>query len=88
MAGTFDSITPASPDVIGAASTRATYRELVGLGFESAEAANLVAYLAGLRVGVRPWTLAEINRMFFLQHLHRSRQVDSLGRRPELEAAA
>ena len=56
----------------GTLSIDRTYRELIRRGFDSVEAANLVAHLVGLRVGAGSWTLGEVNRMLFLRHLHGS----------------
>jgi hypothetical protein len=41
-------------------------------GLAADEAANLTAFLAGLSLGDRPWTLAQINRMLFLRELVRT----------------
>ena len=44
---------------------RATYRDLGAIGLAPAEAANLTAYLSGLRPVQSGWTLAEIGRLLF-----------------------
>jgi hypothetical protein len=54
--------------------TRATYRILLRRGLEPDEAANLTAFLAGLALGERPWTLAQVNRLLFLRELVRAGQ--------------
>ena len=54
-------------------TTRATYRALLVRGFTTGEAANLTAYLAGIEVGnVRPWRVADIDRLLFLRELCRT----------------
>jgi hypothetical protein len=40
-------------------------------GLAPDEAANLTAFLAGLALGERPWTLAQVNRLLFLRELVR-----------------
>ncbi len=35
------------------------------------EAANLIAFCCGIRVGEQRWTLAEVNRLLFLRELTR-----------------
>jgi hypothetical protein len=56
----------------GPLRTRETYRQLMRRGLTSTEAANLVAYLNGLRVDDTPWTLGQVNRLLFLRHLYRA----------------
>lgn len=46
---------------------RATYHGLLLGGFTSAEAANLTAHLAGLRISARGWTLQQIEHLLFLR---------------------
>ncbi|HEU4674324.1 MAG TPA: hypothetical protein VFS32_15630 [Candidatus Limnocylindrales bacterium] len=41
-------------------------------GLAPDEAANLTAFLAGLTLGERPWTLAQVNRLLFLRELVRA----------------
>lgn len=53
-------------------ATRATYRMLLVRGLAPDEAANLTAFLAGLTLGERPWTLAQVNRLLFLRELVRA----------------
>ena len=73
MLRAFDSIAAGELAVDpGTRRTRATYKVLVLRGLGSTEAANLVAYLNGLRVGDASWTLAEVNRLLFLRHLYRA----------------
>jgi hypothetical protein len=88
MPATPHSITTGAPVMLASVRTGATYRELIGLGFRSTEAASLVAYLAGLPVGAAPWTLVEVNRMLFLRHMYRSRQIPEARPRLELQKAA
>jgi hypothetical protein len=57
---------PGSLSATGA--PRATYRDLGAIGLAPAEAANLTAYLSGLRP-VHGWTFAEIGRLIFLRFL-------------------
>ena len=49
--------------------TRATYRLLLLKGLAPDEAANLTAWLFGIRVGSQHWRLTEINRLLFLRQL-------------------
>jgi hypothetical protein len=88
MTCTTDTIATDAPAAFGSTRTRATYDELIRRGFAPTEAANLVAHLAGLRVGEVRWTLAEVNRTLFLRHLYRSGRVGETRPRPELPAAA
>ena len=39
-------------------------------GLTTGEAANLTAYLCGIRAGERPWKVEQINQLLFLRHLH------------------
>lgn len=50
-------------------TTRAIYRLLVLRGLAPDEATNLIAYVCGLPVDGGRWTLAEIDRLLFLQAL-------------------
>lgn len=50
-----------------AASPSAGYRSLVARGFATDEAGNLTALLSGLRPAQHAWSVAEINRLHFLQ---------------------
>jgi TctA family transporter len=56
----------------GSRRVRETYRALIRSGFLATEAANLVAYLEGLRVADASWTVNEVTRILFLRHLYRS----------------
>jgi len=68
-----DSIAAVAPaGYPGSGRIRATYKVLILRGLSSTEAANLVAYLNGLRVGDASWTLGEVHRILFLRHLYRS----------------
>jgi hypothetical protein len=58
-------------------ATRATYRSLLLKGLAPDEAANLTAYLCGIQVGVKTWTLREVNRLLFLRELQRTGRFDS-----------
>jgi hypothetical protein len=49
--------------------TRATYRLLLLKGLAPDEAANLVAWLFGIRIGSQRWRLIEVNRLLFLREL-------------------
>ena len=63
----------------GSRKIRETHSRPLRQGFEFNEAANLVAYLKGLRVGDASWTLGEINRVLFLRHLYRSGRLAEAG---------
>lgn len=52
-----------------APQTRATYRLLLLKGLAPDEAANLTAWLSGIRVGSEGWRLTEVNRLLFLREL-------------------
>ncbi len=57
-------------------ATHETYRALLVRGFNSGEAANLTAYLAGIEVGTgRPWRLADVDRLLFLRELCRTGRI-------------
>ena len=58
-----------------------------GRASNSTEAANLVAYLNGLRVGDASWTLSEINRVLFLRHLYRSGRLAEASQVSQASAA-
>jgi len=62
---------------LGRLPTRATYRSLLLKGLAPEEAANLTAYLCGIQVGIQRWTLKEVNRLLFLQELHRTGRFGS-----------
>ena len=62
--------TTAVPERISTApQTRATYRLLLLKGLAPDEAANLTAWLFGIRVGSQHWRLTEVNRLLFLREL-------------------
>ena len=61
--------TPVPERVSTAPQTRATYRLLLLKGLAPDEAANLTAWLFGIRVGSQGWRLTEINRLLFLREL-------------------
>ena|SRR5437773_4556457 len=50
--------------------TRRTVRLLTMRGLAPAEATNLTAYLCGIPVTDRGWTLREINKLLFLRELN------------------
>jgi hypothetical protein len=52
--------------------TRSTYRALLLKGLTPAEAADLTAFLSGIPVGEAHWSLAQVNRLLFLQALERA----------------
>jgi hypothetical protein len=52
--------------------TKTTYRALLIRGLRPAEAANLTAFLCGIRVGNHLWKLDEVNRLLFLRELETS----------------
>lgn len=55
----------------GAPLPQASHRLLVLRGMTPDEAANLIAFCCGIRVGEQRWTLAEVNRLLFLRELTR-----------------
>ena len=71
----------------GSLKIRETHRALIRKGLETTEAANLVAYLNGLRVGDVSWTIGEINRVLFLRHLYRSGRLVEASQVPEAGVA-
>lgn len=48
------------------------YRLLLLRGLAPDEAANLTAFLVGIPVAQRQWTLGEVNRLLFVRELWRS----------------
>ncbi|HEU4572644.1 MAG TPA: hypothetical protein VFR93_08145 [Candidatus Limnocylindrales bacterium] len=56
------------------------YRTLLARGLAPDEAANLTAFLAGLEVGERPWTLRQVTRLLFLRELARTGRLGGLDR--------
>jgi hypothetical protein len=52
----------------------ADYRQLLMRGLAPAEAGNVTAVLAGLRVAAQPWRLREINHLLFLRALREGGQ--------------
>jgi hypothetical protein len=66
----------ATQDPDAGITTGATYRALLVRGFSPGEAANLVAWLAGIEVGEgRPWRIAQVDRLLFLRELCRTGQI-------------
>ena len=45
----------------------ADYRQLVARGLDPSEAANVTAFVAGIRIARQPWTVGEINHLLFLR---------------------
>jgi hypothetical protein len=64
-------------------ATQASYRYLVTSGLTGAEAAGIIGYVSGLSVGGGRWSLAQVNRLLFLQNLYNRTQWGNLERRPE-----
>jgi hypothetical protein len=50
---------------------RSTYREFVSRGLDANEAGNLTAFVNGLAVCRRPWTINELSHVLFLRDLYR-----------------
>ena len=71
---------PSAPKPSPAPGTRATHRMLMLRGLTSDEAANLTAYICGIRAGERPWKVEEINRLLFLRDFHRRDAVANRAR--------
>jgi hypothetical protein len=46
-------------------------------GLAADEAANLTAFMCGIPVGERHWTIAEVNRLLFLRELARQGRFGS-----------
>jgi hypothetical protein len=68
--GSAAKLTAPVPDRISTApQTRATYRLLLQKGLAPDEAANLTAWLFGIRIGSQRWRLIEVNRLLFLREL-------------------
>jgi hypothetical protein len=61
---------PSEPE--HATLTKTTYRALLLRGLRPTEAANLTAFLCGIRVGNHLWKLDEVNRLLFLRELQAS----------------
>jgi hypothetical protein len=59
----------ATTDRHGAITT--TFRHLRILGFDECEAGNLTAYVSGIAIGPRPWTVRELTRLHFLREMYR-----------------
>jgi hypothetical protein len=66
---------PAS--VVPPLSIGATYRQLLQVGFDAPEAANLTALTFGLEITPQPWTVREVTHVLFLRHLRRA-NLDSV----------
>lgn len=59
---------------VKAVRTRQTIRSLMLRGFDRREATTLTAFLCGIPVVDRSWTLSEINQLLFLRELNRRGQ--------------
>ena len=78
MAGTWTSDTHSQRQPHGmTVRTWQTVRSLILRGFDHGEAANLTAFLCGIPVADRSWTLSEINGLLFLRELNRRGQFDT-----------
>ena len=61
----------------GPVGTRAVFRVLMMRGLAADEAANLTAFMCGIPIGERHWTIAEVNRLLFLRELARTGRFGS-----------
>jgi hypothetical protein len=50
----------------------ATYRQLLQMGFDGPEAANLAALRFGVEITPQPWTVRELTHLLFLRQLRRA----------------
>ena len=71
MAGIWTSEAHAQRPPVTDVRTRQTVRLLMLRGLDRSEATNVTAFLCGIPVADRTWTLAEINRLLFLRELNR-----------------
>jgi hypothetical protein len=60
-----------SAQVPTAHRVRSMYRQLVSRGLDPNEAANLTAFINGIKVGAQPWTVNEVSHLLFLRELYR-----------------
>ena len=61
-----------------------TYRQLLQMGFDPTEAANLAALTFGFEMTPQPWTVRELSHLLFLRQLHRDgRQWADVGDRSD-----
>lgn len=79
-----DSISTASSPTARPVPTRSTFQLLLARGLGADDAANLIAYLCGIAVHDRPWTLAEVNRLLFLRELVRTGRSGVRDDRPRI----
>jgi hypothetical protein len=66
-------------------AARSTYQLLMARGLEPVEAANLTAYLSGLRIVGTGWEIGEVLHLLFLRKLNEIGQfgrLDGATRRP------
>ena len=61
----------------GPMSATATYRELGARGLAATEAANLTAYLHGIRPAERGWSIEQIDHLLFLRYLFERGRIRS-----------
>ena len=89
MAGTWASKALSEPHLPdGAIRTRHTVRSLMLRGLDRGEATNLTAFLCGIPVVDRSWTLSEINRLLFLRELYDRGEFGPADARPPRESTA
>ncbi len=77
--------TSSAPRESAAASTYAdehraprwTFQRLRMCGLTTDEAGNLTAHVTGLRIGDRPWTMTEVERLVFLRTLVERGRLES-----------
>jgi hypothetical protein len=79
--GTIRSRSPERSYPLPSTTTRGMYRLLLLRGLTPDEAANLTAFLVGIPVAQRQWTLGEVNRLLFVRELWRSGRYGRLDER-------
>jgi hypothetical protein len=72
---TYLAAVPPSAGTMKPDSAAATYRQLVTMGLDPNEAANLTAFLNGLAIGPRPWAISEVSNLLFLRELVRTGRI-------------
>jgi hypothetical protein len=73
-----------APDILPRLiATQASYRYLVCSGLTGPEAAGIIGYVTGLSAGCGRWSLAQVNRLLFLQNLYNRTSWGEQERRPE-----
>jgi hypothetical protein len=65
-------VSPPPSEPAPSSLTKSIYRGLLVRGFRPTEAANLTAFLCGIRVGDHQWKVDEVNRLLFLRELQSS----------------